>query len=556
MTRFRDAEAMRCGGPGPAAAGQAAKGRRPQGLALSRRATLSWAAVGLAGCATSGPPEDAAPVGLSRAQAPALASGPPARIERVQALHLLNRFGYGPAPGELERLTDLGARHWWDEQLGSGLESPPGLVHALAMLPTTQGPHTGALARYARLQATALRPGVPEAERAAAARDLTDWVRQVQSEARQARVLRAVHSGRPLVESLTEFWFNHFNVFIGKETVRVTAGFFEQEAIRPHVLGRFRDLLGATARHPAMLNYLDNWRSVADGFRPALRRPANAPAIPQGPNENYARELLELHTLGSDGGYGQQDVVMLARILTGWTFDRFDADSGDAFRFIAARHDRGPKVLLGHPVPGEGREQGEWALDLLARHPATARHVARKLAIAYVADRPAAALVERLARRFSDTDGDLREVIVMLAASPEFNDPAVRGAKFKTPYQWVVSTARALRTEVSDARPWVAASARLGMPIYGCPTPDGWRDTREAWVSPEGLRLRVDQALAASRSAGPPGSGGAVHGQVAAPGLPGPLEAVLSQPARAALADLAPPQRLAVALASPDFSRR
>lgn len=458
------------------------------------------------------------------------------------ALHVLNRFAYGPRPGDLDAVMRMGAETWIETQLApERLTQTATLQAALSERALLNQPHAPTLARFARLQGDALSARLTQEERDAARQQLTKLLQQVQGDARDARVLRAVYSTRQLEEVLVEFWFNHFNVFAGKESVRATAGFFEAEAIRPHVLGRFRDLLGATARHPAMLNYLDNASSVRAGFRipPGITLPDGF-LPPQGLNENYARELLELHTLGVDGGYTQGDVTELARIFTGWSFDRRNPGATDAFRFYPARHDDGPKRLLGQDVPGRGQRQGEWALDLLARHPATARHVARKLAGAFVADVPPATLIERLSATFVSTDGNLREVMRTLARSPEFLDPAVRGGKFKTPYRYVVSAARACDLPVTSPRALVGTIARMGMPIYLCPTPDGWRDVREAWLSPESLRQRV------VFSAG-----------VAAPTvLPEPVVAQLSPEARAVVTELPPSERLAIALASPDFMRR
>jgi len=480
---------------------------------------------------------------------PAASAGGREAREASFARHLLDRFGYGPRPGDVERLLSIGARRWLDAQLDPDTLARSALLDdTLARWPTLAQPHAPTLARFARLQAEFLGARTEESRRERARAELRELVRQVQTESRQARMLRALHGPNQLQEALVEFWFNHFNVFAGKETVRVTAGHFEHEAIRPHVLGRFRDLLGATARHPAMLNYLDNWQSVAAAGAPILPMRSMAPGrqrvpIARGPNENYARELLELHTLGVDGGYTQRDVGELARILTGWTFDRRATD-GHSFRFVAARHDHGPKTLLGRPVQGEGQAQGEWALDVLARHPATARHLARKLARAFVADDPPASLIERLSHVFVRTDGDLREVVRALATSPEFAAPETRGAKFKTPYQYLVSAARALGSTSTDARALLVACARMGMPVHGCPTPDGWSDTRAAWASADGLRQRVEFAVAAAQRAANPQR------------IPETVLATLGPVAREAIASAPPGERLAIALASPDFMRR
>ena len=527
----------------------------------TRRAVLAGAssALALAGCAGVPRPGSPTVAAAQRSAAATVAAPRDAMRDPAFARHLLNRFGYGPRPGDAQRVAALGADAWLEQQLAADPGPvPPPIASALAPLATLHANHTGTLATFARLQGDALSPERTQPEREAANRDLSALVRRTIDETRQDRIVRALYADRQLEEALVEFWFNHFNVFAGKESVRVTAGFFEREAIRPHVLGRFRDLLGATARHPAMLNYLDNWQSVAEGFRfpPGLRMPAGF-VPPRGLNENYARELLELHTLGVEGGYTQHDVRELARILTGWTFDRRNPGLDHAFRFHAARHDRGEKVLLGRRADGEGQAQGERALDRLASHPSTARHVATRLARAFVADLPPGSLVERLAARFLETDGDLREVVRALATSAEFTDPAARGVKFKTPYHYVLSSVRATGGEPADVLPLARTIGAMGMPIHGCVTPDGWRDTREAWLSAEALRQRVSFATALSARAEGEGRMRPVRlDERAAAPLPEPVLAALGRATRDAIAALRPDQRLAAALASPDFMRR
>src|SRR5207248_1253556 len=254
-------------------------------------------------------------------------------------------------------------------------------------------------------------------------------------------------------------------------------------------LGKFRDLLGATAHHPAMLVYLDNVQNAAPGSKGLNGREA-------GINENYARELMELHTLGADGGYTQDDVVALSRILTGWSLVRPNAlpERGSGFRFYPARHDNGDKHFLGHDIAGNGEAEGEAALDLLAKSPATARHLAAKLAQYFVADQPPSALVDRLAARFTETDGDIKSVLQALFASREFRDST--GAKYKSPYRFVLAAVRAAGVTVDNPKPLLGAMARLGQPLYRCATPDGYRDTEAAWLSPDASLLRVNFATA------------------------------------------------------------
>ena len=271
----------------------------------------------------------------------------------------------------------------------------------------------------------------PELEKAQRER-----VQIILRDASEARILRALLSPRQLNEVMVDFWFNHFNVFSGKGLDDVWIGNYEEQAIRPFVLGRFRDLLFATTKHPAMLVYLDNALSTAPGSPGARGRQ-------KGLNENFAREVMELHTLGANGGYTQEDVVTLARVLTGWGVNPPNARMFPEYAavFEGARHDYSPKVFLGHPLKSRGKAEGEEALDILAHSPATAHHIAFELAQYFVADEPPPGLVERLAARFLETDGNIREVLRTLFASNEFWDS--RGAKYKTPYQFVISAVRA-----------------------------------------------------------------------------------------------------------------
>jgi uncharacterized protein (DUF1800 family) len=321
-----------------------------------------------------------------------------------------------------------------------------------------------------------------------------------------AKLVRAVESSRQLNEVLADFWFNHFNVFLGKGEDRWMIGPYERDAIRPHVFGRFRDLLGATAAHPAMLWYLDNWSSVREGFGK------------QGLNENYARELLELHTMGVDGGYTQEDVREVARCFTGWSIVRPRGNAARAtpreanlengtFVYRDFAHDKGEKHVLGEVIPaGGGREDGEKVLDLLVRHPATARFLAAKLCRKFVSDAPPPALVARVADTFRKTRGDLRSVYAAIFSSPEFWSDAAFAAKTKTPLELAASAVRALGGTV---RPAFAPSlsqqiARMGEPLYQCQPPTGYRDAAETWVNAGSLlnRLNFGLALASGRIEG------------------------------------------------------
>jgi uncharacterized protein (DUF1800 family) len=525
---------------------------------------------------------------------------------RAEALHVLDRFAFGPAPGDLERVTRMGAGAWVAEQLQPGrLALPTWLSDQLATLRTpgrtqrelVQGYRDAQReARLVKKTETAAPDGTQPPDPAAGER--RRQAAAIAYEAGAERLLQALASPRQLQEVLVDFWFNHFNVFQGKGLDRVLVESYEREAIRPHVLGRFRAMLGATAKHPAMLFYLDNWLSVAPGFQPGRKKGTGGGARKaSGLNENYARELMELHTLGVDGGYTQQDVTELARILTGWTMlperagRRHVADAmaasasgqGDSvFVFDASRHDDGGKTWLGRGIAPDGQLEGERALDVLAGHPSTARHLATKLARRFVADVPPPALVDRLAQRFLATDGDLREVMQALADSAEFRDP--RPTKFKTPYEYVLSAVRATGITTTNVRPLIAQLAQLGQPLYGCQTPDGWHDTEADWLNPAAITQRVNFAtslasgrLPLQRADDPDMPAGnalkamerqadrAVNGSQPVEGATSPVDAAtllatlgpaISGKTRRAVEDAPPPLRAALLLGSPDFMRR
>jgi uncharacterized protein (DUF1800 family) len=347
--------------------------------------------------------------------------------------------------------------------------------------------------------------------------------REVLAELTEQKILRAAFSERQLEEVMTDFWFNHFNVFAGKGATQQYLTEYERDVIRPRVLGKFRDLLGATAESPAMLFYLDNWQSAdpdagtqrqnarASAFRRPGRNPRmgaqpprpmpqqpvrdpNQPRQKRGLNENYGRELMELHTLGVDGGYTQQDVVNVARAFTGWTIA--GPRQGGSFRFDPRIHDEGEKIVLGQKIKaGGGRSDGERVLDILAAHPATATFIATKLARRFVSDTPPPALVDRAAARFRDTGGDIREVVKTIVTSPEFFAVSAHRAKVKSPFEFVVSAVRATGTDVSDAMPLAQAVRQLGMPLYMCQPPTGYSDKAEAWVNTGALLNRMNFAL-------------------------------------------------------------
>jgi uncharacterized protein (DUF1800 family) len=334
----------------------------------------------------------------------------------------------------------------------------------------------------------------------------------VVDELMQAKLLRAIYSDRQLEEVMTDFWFNHFNIFIGKGADRYLVTSDERDVIRPHALGKFEDLLVATAKSPAMLFYLDNWLSVgpeSELARGIPRNPSpryghrrrrlppnvqvNGKSKRKGLNENYGRELMELHTLGVNGGYTQKDVTEVARVLTGWTIDQ--PQKGGAFKFEERMHEPGSKFVLGHKIKEHGEKEGMEVLRILARHPSTAHFICSKLAMRFVSDDPPPTLVDRMAETFRKKDGDMREVLKTMFTSPEFwNDDAYR-AKVKTPLEFVVSAIRATRADVTDALPLARQLNTLGMPLYGMQPPTGYSMKSDAWVNSSALLGRMNFAV-------------------------------------------------------------
>jgi uncharacterized protein (DUF1800 family) len=305
-----------------------------------------------------------------------------------------------------------------------------------------------------------------------------------------SKMLRAIESTRQLAEELDDFWFNHFNVFYEKGADRFLIPQYEREAIRPHVLGQFRDLLEATAKSPAMLFFLDNFESV----RPDLDANNKNRKVKRGLNENYGRELMELHTLGVNGGYTQKDVTEVARCFTGWTI-RAPREGGE-FYYNDKLHDKGEKIVLGHVIAaGGGIEDGEQVLDILARHPSTAHFISKELAQRFVADNPPEALVNRMAQTFLSSNGSIREVMKTMLNSKEFWSQGAYRAKVKSPFEMVASSARALDANVIDG--WALANqvGRLGEPLYRKLEPTGYSNLNSEWVNSASLLGRMNFAL-------------------------------------------------------------
>jgi uncharacterized protein (DUF1800 family) len=489
---------------------------------------------------------------------------------------VLNRIAFGPRAGDVERVRAMGVDRYIDQQLHPEHLADPAMGARLSGLSSIGMSSREIAEAYELPQLEARRERKNEEQVGQTDQPkLPDPLRQkansVIVELSEQKLLRAIYSERQLQEVLTDFWFNHFNVDARKGRDRFLLTEYERETIRPRVLGKFRDLLEATAKSPAMLFYLDNWMSAAPngphlemlppriargpfGSRalvPAAPRPQpRGKNAPRGLNENYGRELMELHTLGVDGGYTQKDVTEVARAFTGWTIE--NPRLGGGFTFNPRLHDPGQKVVLGHVVKaGGGESDGEQVLDILAKQPATARFIATKLARRFVSDTPPPALVDRAAARFRATDGDLREAMRTILTSPEFLAPEAYRAKVKTPFEFVVSAARAVGADVQEPLPLVRQLQQLGMPLYQCQPPTGYKDTADAWVNTGALVSRMNFALTLA--------GNKLRG-ISVASLPTAdqiLAGDLSETTRATIAKAADaPQVAALTLGAPEFQRR
>jgi uncharacterized protein (DUF1800 family) len=325
-----------------------------------------------------------------------------------------------------------------------------------------------------------------------------DAARVVDSELQQAKVLRAILSERQLQEVMTDFWFNHFNVFLNKDTDQIYTPAYERDAIRAHALGKFRDLLLATAQHPAMLVFLDNWQSIGPDSQVAGKPKPNQKQALRGLNENYGREVMELHTVGVNGGYSQADVTNLSKILTGWTIDQ-PAKGGD-FVFDPRKHEPGDKKWFGQNIIGQpgpnGFGEGEAALRWLASRPQTAHFISYKLAQRFVADDPPATLVDRMAATFLSSDGDIKEVLRTMERSPEFWSRKYYRAKVKTPLEFVASAFRATETDPSNPGAIVNVLKTMGEPLYQMQPPTGYPMTADHWMNSAALVDRLNFSLA------------------------------------------------------------
>jgi uncharacterized protein (DUF1800 family) len=459
-----------------------------------------------------------------------------------QIIQALSRLTFGPRPGDVLKVRAMGLDKWIDQQLHPDKIDDRANERFVASYGILHQDQNDLLKQYAEEQRAKR-----EVKRdKAAATDAADSIavrkerqqqlngrRQVVTQLQSSRVARAVGSERQLQEVMTDFWENHFNIYMAKgapEPYYLTD--FDENVIRPHALGKFRDLLEAVAKSPAMLFYLDNARSMADSTRPTLagggRREAGGGLrtmpIRRGPlaairaaqqmqrqqqqqqlpkkqrpglNENYGRELLELHTLGVDGGYTQQDVINVARAFTGWTIK--PPAQGGGFIFRPQVHDAGEKVVLGHKLAaGRGEEDAEDVLDMLAKSPATARFISFKLARRFVSDSPSKALVDRATQTYLRTDGDIREVVRTIVTSPEFFSQQAFHSKVKTPFEVVVSAARALDAPPDSTPRSAQMIAYLGQPIFGHQAPNGWPETGDAWMNTGAILNRINFGMAAA----------------------------------------------------------
>lgn len=439
-----------------------------------------------------------------------------------QILHALNRLAFGPRPGDVQTIRAIGVDAWINQQLHPEHIHDPAVDQLLARYPMLAQDQNELAAQYADfVRARVMRRNAKRdstvqltADDSAELRRIAQSRTQLVAQLDAARIARAVVSERQLQEVMTDFWENHFNIYVRKGAPEPYYLVDYDRTIREHALGKFRDLLGAVAHSPAMLFYLDNAQSRANPGQPTLpseraqriarlaQRNPNVQALlnfqqqrVSGLNENYGRELLELHTLGVDGGYTQQDVINVARALTGWTIR--SAKQGGGFMFRPEWHDAADKVILGHTLKGSrGEDEGEEVLDIVARHPATAHFIALKLARRFVSDTPPASLVDRAAHTFTKTDGDIREVVRTIVTSPEFFSRAAYHAKVKSPFEVVVSTARALGGRPDTTYASVFAVGYLGEPMFGHQAPNGYPETGDAWMNTGAILNRINFGMA------------------------------------------------------------
>ena len=444
--------------------------------------------------------------------------------EQQAAAHLLSRFTYGAMPGQVDAVVQQGLENWWAQQLTADLpdDSLEVLLRPYDALQLSNEQVVNLYPRVGRVAKMAIRDGVVDKDSIKTDRkEYRQMIRAYMEEKgykpeqdlfRQficQKILRAACSKNQLQEVMTDFWFNHFSVSITKNDCAEFIPAYERDVIRPNALGKFGDLLLKTAKSPAMLYYLDNFSS-------SVPLPDDSARKSRGLNENYAREVMELHTLGVDGGYTQADVTEAARVLTGWTvypmndnvqrlITRFSPDQlarrgfvheGD-FLFNANRHDKGEKTFLGHVFPaGGGYDEGVELLEILAHHPSTAKFICRKIAVRFVSDEPPQSLIDKMAKTFLAKGGDIRQVLITMVTAPEFWSPAAVGEKAKSPFELAIGAVRSLHAQIDQPYPLYTWVTRMGEKKYYYPAPTGFPDKGIYWINTGSLLNRMNFGLA------------------------------------------------------------
>ena len=474
-------------------------------------------------------------------------SAPLSQEQKVS--HFLNRTSFGPTREEAARVNRMGIRTYLDEQLRPEAIGDSLVEEKLAGLKTMRLSSRELIELYppprvARQQANqpAMMAGEP-----------MQAPRMIIFELQQARLLRAIYSKRQLFEVMVDFWSNHFNVFSAKGADRWLSTAYDRDTIRPNALTKFKDILLATAKSPAMLFYLDNWMSASPDSPGA--RFAGANNRRRGLNENYARELMELHTVGVDGGYTQKDVIEVARCFTGWTIRQPRGEG--SFHFEPRIHDNGEKMVMGARIaPGGGMDDGLRVIELLAQQPATARFISLKLARRFIADDPPPSIVNKATQAFRQSDGDIPTVLRTIIDSPEFFAPENYRVKVKKPLEFVASALRATGAETQMTHQLLRYVGRMGEPLFLAQPPTGHPDVASSWISPDMLLTRMNFAvdLAGNRLPGSRVAPERLRDKEAFLRLVAPDG--LSSATRAALAETEGQQALALAMAAPEFQRR
>jgi uncharacterized protein (DUF1800 family) len=489
--------------------------------------------------------------------------------ERQAAAHLLSRFSYGATPGEIDAVVKIGLEKWFEQQLEGNLpdDSVNTLLNNYDALKLSNQEIVNEFPRGGEVLRMAIKDGVISKDSARADQkqyrdQLAGYLQKKGLKPQQElfrqfynqKVLRAAYSNNQLREVLTDFWFNHFNVSTTKNDCAEFIPDYERDVIRPNVTGKFGDLLLATAKSPAMLYYLDNFSSTTPNPTPpnammqrrqemmlqnqmannpqmadVIKKAQNAKKA-QGLNENYAREVMELHTLGVDGGYTQQDVTQAARVLTGWTVYPFGQYGGGAvggmgkllanvsddqlrsrgfvhdgdFLFTPNRHDTGDKIVLGKRFTSNGYQEGVDLLDMLAHHPSTAKFITKKIAVRFVSDVPPQSLLDKMTKTFTDKDGDIREVLITMATAPEFWSKDALREKTKSPFELVISSVRSLNAHIYQPFQLYNWTNKMGQKMYAYQAPTGFPDKGQYWINTGALlnRMNFGLALASQRIPG------------------------------------------------------